>query len=260
MPSTQQIPKRRTTQLNLSPRETQHLAASVAKMQQDVAFPKNAGHLLQEIAEGSRSLNQRLQAVVEKLQETQNDPTLSNEVSEALELCRAIQMDAMQGSYHHLPSEKESWELAEWTRMLLEQLQTILPPEALRWEITASGPYTTKIPKRLWLSSLQRSVLQAAELQNENGIAILVRLRDQQPRSSRTRVVLEILDRGREISQAEMELRLTDGAGGNPERADGFHLLLLLAKEMEGDLEISSDSVSGTCRRLIMPLKKIGVG
>lgn len=260
MPSTQRLPKRHTAQLSLSPRETQHLAAEVARTAQDVASPKNAGHLLQEIAEGSRSLNQRLQAVVEKLQSSSNDPILSEEVREALELCRAIQMDAMQGSYQHLPREKESWDLSEWTRMLLEQLQTILPPEALRWELTASASYTTKIPKRLWLSSLQRSVLQAAELQNENGIGILVRLRDQQPQSARTRVVLEILDQGREISQAEMELRLTDGAGGNQERADGFHLLLLLAKEMEGDLEIFSDSVTGTCRRLIMPLKKIGVG
>jgi len=258
MAATQRFPKRRTVQVNLSSKETQRLAAEAANRPQDVALPKNAGHLLQEIAAESRELNQLLQRIGERLEFLEQGEAFEEEVMQALQLCRSIQMDAMQGSYQHMPAEKQAWEISSWTRMLLEQLQTILPPGALTWEFSAAE-YETKIPRRLWLSALQRSILQAAELQGENGLEIFVRLRDTDRRTARTRVMLEILDHGREVSQTEMEMRLTDGAGGNPERADGFHLLLLLAKELDGDLEITSDADAGTCRRLIVPLKKLRV-
>jgi len=252
-PISKQKKMRTTSKLALSLKESQRIVLE-AEPTHDPQAPTNPGVLLQTIAGYGRDLNERLQLLLELAHEEHGpNSAMVNHMAHCLELCRAVQMNAMEGSHHHLSGEKEPWDMVETTQKLLEQLRTILPAGALEWDLPDSE-FRTRIPRQLWLVTLQKSILQCAELQTAAGLEVLLVLRTRKGAGKSANLVLEIHDKGREVTQSEMERRLTDGAGSHAEWADSFHLLLLLAIAVEGDLEIVSDPASGTCRRLIMPL------
>ncbi len=249
---------RATGRLSLSLKESQRIVtAPTAEV--NPREPTNAGLVLQQIADHGRALNERLQVLIETaIEESGYDAPVIDQLTHCLELCRCMQMNAMEGSPHHLPPENLHWDLLETTRELLEQLRTILPAGALKWNLP-SGELKTRIPRKLWLTTLQKGIFQSVELQTSAGLDVQLSLSIRKPREKASQLVLEIGDRGREMPQSEMEKRLTHGLGMHPEHADSLHLLLLLAIAAEGDLEIVSDPDDGTLRRLIMPMTQFRI-